>query len=155
MGEKLLIPDAPAADLDRAVSLGLRWSWRSFLAGALVAWLVPLAIAWMWGPRSKVDYEDPLTGRTKQTATWLGITLFDRIEENDVSKWADGNSISGSYPAQYGWSPVTSEHSGWFTGSAIACGGHGIPGRIQRGEIAVEGLTPEATLRKYQAELAA
>jgi hypothetical protein len=157
MGGKLLISDQETLSSrgEYMPPAGRRWSWPAFLAGVAVAWIIPLAVAAVWGPRTRMTYEDPMTGRARHTATWLGMTLYDRVEENEVSKWADVNSVAGTYPARYGWSPVTTEQSDWFTGMSIGCGGHGIPGRIQRGEIAEKGLTPEQTLRKYQTELAA
>jgi hypothetical protein len=85
----------------------------------------------------------------------MGWTLYTQVEESPVSKWAEQNSLPGVYPVQYGWSVVTSTRSRWFDSPMIACGGFGIPGRIQRGEIMVDGLTQEETLQRYQAELIA
>jgi hypothetical protein len=131
------------------------WSWRSSGIGFLAACGTLLLVAALGGPLSRTTMEDPLTGRLRHTTEWIGITLYDKIEENDVSAWADANSVAGTYPAQYGWSPVTREYRGWFTGMTIACGGFGIPGRIYRGEIALAGLAPQQTLQQYQSELAA
>ena len=134
-----------------------RWrDWRSFVAGVIFGCLVPFAVAFFGGPRSAATYEDSLTGRYLRESTWLGMTLCHRVEENEVSQWADRNSIEGSYPAQYGWTVVTREERGWFSGSTIACGGgFNIPNQIFNGQIAIEGLTREETLRRYQAELVA
>lgn len=126
--------------------------WRMFFAGVAVAWLVPLAVAYRYGPASHTDYEDPLTGRTKRESIWLGITLSSKVEVGEVAEWADRNSLSGMYPAKYGWSVSSTSVRWWFTGTLIACGGYGIPYRISDGQIVVPGLTREETLQKYQAE---
>lgn len=135
---------------------GRRRSWRMFFAGVATAWIIPLVVAFFAGPRYSSTCMDPLTGRVKHTETWIGLTLYDRIEENEVSKWADRNSIPGIYPGQYGWSHVTSTGREWFSRSWIACaGGLDIPARIYRSDIVIEGLTREETLQRYQTELVA
>jgi hypothetical protein len=129
--------------------------WSIFLAGVAFGCVLPVAIAFISGPRTQSVSEDPLTGRRLQTSTWLGMKLSRQIQENEVSQWADANSISGIYPARFGWSLVTSESKGWFSPTTIACGGYGIPEQIHRGAIAIDGLTREEVLRKYQSELVA
>lgn len=123
-----------------------------FFAGVAIAWLVPLAVAYRYGPKSHTSYEDPLTGRTKEESIWLGITLSSRIDKNEVAEWADRHSIEGIYSAKYGWLVSSTSQRWWFTGSMIGCGGYGIPYRIYRGGIAIPGLTREETLQKYQTE---
>jgi hypothetical protein len=131
-----------------------RWSY--FFAGMVTGCLLPLALAYCFGPKSTAVYEDPLTGRRMRESIWLDLTLSRQIEENEVSKWADGNSIPEVYPARFGWTAITREERGWFSRRSIACGGgYDIPNRILRGQIAIEGLTPEKTLQKYQTEFIA
>jgi hypothetical protein len=130
--------------------------WRIFFAGVVIGGLVPFALAVLCGPHSKATYEDPLTGRHMHESIWLGMTTSSHIEENEVSKWADRNSIQGIYPARYGWSVITREARGWFSRSSIACGGGlDIPNQIFRGQIALDGLTREQALQQYQTDLVA
>ena len=129
-------------------------TWLVFFAGIALGCLLPYALAFFYGPKSDTFYEDPLTGRRKRESIWLGVTLSDQIEENEVSKWADQNSAPGIYYAQYGWTQITREERGWFTSASIACGGgHDIPARIFRKEIAIKGLTSGEALQKYQGEI--
>jgi hypothetical protein len=90
-----------------------------------------------------------------EEGTWMGLTLYSHVEENEVSKWAERNSLPGVYPAQYGWSPVSSHSSRWFDSTKHARGGYGIPAGIYREALKIEGLVREETLQKYQAELIA
>jgi hypothetical protein len=86
---------------------------------------------------------------------WSGVTLYDQIEENDVSRWVDRNSISGVYPARLGWIPIGFVVRGWFGGTEIGCGGSSIPRLIYEGRITMDGLSREEILRQYQSELIA
>jgi hypothetical protein len=130
-----------------------RWPW--FLAGFLTAWLIALWVVWFFGPRLKVTAVDPLTGRLKYTDTLLGVTLVERVDENDVSKWAEQHSILGIYAGQYGWTQVSGEGREWFSGTMIGCGGYNVPALIHGRNLTIDGLTPEQTLQKYQTELVA
>jgi hypothetical protein len=95
--------------------------------------------------------EDPLTGRRKHEVVWLGLKVYERTEETEVSKWADQSSVPEIYPARFGWNVITRTNRGWFTGSTIGCGGgYRIPDMIFQGQIALDGQTREATLRSYQ-----
>lgn len=126
--------------------------WQMFFAGVAVAWLIPLAVAYQYGPRTSVDYEDPLTGRSKYESTWLGLTTSSRTVETPESAWADLHSIPGTYPAKCGWIKSSYSQNSWFSGTLVACGGYGIPYRIYHGQIVIEGLTREQTFEKYQTE---
>jgi hypothetical protein len=87
---------------------------------------------------------------------WLGVELSKEIEENEVSRWADKNSIPDVYPARYGWTVIASTQRGWFSRGSIGCdGGFDIPSRIFRGQIAIDGLTREQVLQSYQTEFIA
>lgn len=87
---------------------------------------------------------------------WLGVALSKEIEENEVSHWADKNSIADVYPARYGWTKITFTQRGWFSRGSIGCGGgFDIPSRIFRGQIAIEGMTREQVLQSYQTEFIA
>jgi hypothetical protein len=130
--------------------------WRAFICGLSLGCLVPLAVACFWGPKSETSYEDPLTGRRKRESNWLGLALSNQVDEDEVSRWADRNSIPGTYPARYGWTVISRTQRGWFSPSWIACGGgFDIPKRIFHKEIAIDGLTREETLQRYQTELVA
>ncbi len=126
---------------------------RSVVSGFLAGVVALAAFAWFFGPKVNRHEEDPLTGRTRDTIEWLGATIYTHVEENEVSRWADQHSIKGIYPAQYGWSYVTTQHRRWFGRGSIGCGGYGIPIRIYRGEIKLDGVSKEGTLRKYQTAL--
>lgn len=134
-----------------------RWQrWLIFFIGLVAGWITLLGVAYRYGARSSSMHTDPLTGRVKVTKTWIGFSLDDRIVENEVTRWADQNSIPGIYPGQYGWSHVTSSEKEWFSGTCIGCSGSlDIPGRIFRGEIVIDGLTREEVLQQYQADVVA
>lgn len=122
----------------------------------LIGLLIPLALAYFFGAKSETTYEDQMTGRLKHESNWIGLMLYEKIEENEVSKWADNNSLQGLYPAQYGWTAVSSHGRGWFSSTEIACGGgHAIPLWIFMGKIKMDGLTREEVLKRYQTEVIA
>ena len=136
--------------------LGRSRTWLVFFAGVALGCLVPYALASFYGPKSDTTYEDPLTGRRKYESIWLGTTLSERIEESEVSRWADRNSAPGIFYGQYGWNRITREERDWFTSTSIACGRfHDIPELIFRKKIVIDGLTPEEVLQKYQGEIVA
>lgn len=126
---------------------------RSSVFGFLAGVLALAAFAWFLGPKVSRHEEDPLTGRLRSTTEWLGATIHTRIEENEVSRWADQHSIAGIYPGQYGWSGVSTTDRRWFGRTSIGCGGYGVPIQIFHGTIKREGLSREEVLRKYQTEL--
>jgi len=138
---------------ERSPPIAKRLDRRAFSFGVAFGCLASIGFVLFFGPKSTTSYEDPLTGRHKQESTWLGFTYYSQIQENDVSRWADKNSIPQVYAGKYGWSHASSTRCGWFTGTTIACGGHGVPSRIMRGTIRVDGLTQEQALQQYQAEL--
>lgn len=123
--------------------ISIRYITIGFLAG--VATLS--AFAWFFGPKVVSHQEDPLTGRQLFEPVWLGATIHTRVEENEVSRWADQHSIKGIYPAQYGWSCVSISDRQWFGRTGIGCGGYGIPHRIFKGEIKCEPYNREETLQ--------
>lgn len=126
---------------------------RSVTLGFLAGVVTLVAFAWFFGPKIVSDQEDPLTGRRRFETKWLGATIISRVEENEVSRWADQHSIKGIYPAQYGWSGVSTSFRQWFGRCGIGCGGYGIPHRIFSGEIKLEDNSREEVLQKYQLEL--
>jgi hypothetical protein len=78
------------------------------------------------------------------------------VEESEVPRWADRHSIRGTYPARYGWTVITRTERGWFSASCVGCGGgFEIPKRIFDGRIAIDGLTREEILQRYQADIEA
>lgn len=127
---------------------------RLFVAGFLAGVVVLAAFAWFLGPKVISHQEDPLTGRRRFVTEWLGATIYSRVEENEVSRWADQHSIKGIYPAQYGWSGVSHYHRRWGGRDAIGCGGgYGVVQLIFHGYIKLDGSSREETLQKYQADL--
>lgn len=128
-----------------------RFHWRIFAIAVVLA----LALAFVFGPYNDASYEDPLTGRHKSEVVWMGLRMHHRIEENEVSKWADQCSVPEIKPLQFGWSDRFSSERGWFTGTTVYCdGGYGIPERIFRGYIVVDGQSKRETLQSYQNDLA-
>jgi hypothetical protein len=127
---------------------------RSVVIGFLTGMMTLAAVAWFCGPKVTRHEEDPLTGRIRHTTEWLGATFYSRVEETEVSRWANPNSLKAIYPGQYGWSIVSSTHRNWFGSTWIACGGgYAIPLWIFRGDIKLDGFSREELLRKYQTEL--
>jgi hypothetical protein len=142
--------------VERRPAVSWRHGWRTFICGLLLGSLVPLAAAWFFGPKFAATYEDPLTGRRKHESIWVGLTLSNQVEENEVSRWADRHSIPDIYPGRFGWTPITRTERRWFSASSIACGGgYDIPKRIFDGKIAMDGLTREEILQRYQADIVA
>lgn len=131
--------------------------WKPYIIGAVAGAFLVLTIlttlAWFCGPKQSSLEEDPLTGRHRHTVVWLGTVVRERVEEDDVSQWADQNSIGSIYPAQYGWTFVSGERRSWFGPTAAGDGGSGVPQLIYKGDIEMEGLTREQILQVYQEEL--
>jgi hypothetical protein len=128
---------------------------RYFVAGLIVGAITLATLAWFFGPKSISHLEDPLTGRRRYETEWLGTTMLVRVQENEVSHWADQHSIKGIYPGQYGWSGVSVQsRSRWFGRTSIGCGGgHGVVQLIFHGYIKLDGSSREETLQRYQTEL--
>jgi len=130
--------------------ISIRYVTMGFLAGVMAL----VAFAWFFGPKISRHQEDPLTGRSRYTTEWLGATIHTRVVENETSRWADQNSISGVYPGQYGWVGVSATGRRWCGKTVIGCGGgYGVVQLIFHGAIKLDGGSREETLQKYQTEL--
>jgi len=127
---------------------------RLIIVGFLAGVIFLTAFAWFFGPKVINQQEDPVTGRTREVTEWLGATIHIRVEENEVSRWADQHSVAGIYPGQYGWSGITTYNRRWLGRTSIGCGGgYGVPLWIFRGDLKLAGSSREETLRLYQTEL--
>ncbi len=127
---------------------------RSAVVGFVVGVVTLAAFAWFFGPKVVSHQEDPLTGRRRIVTEWLGATIYVRVDENEVSRWADQHSIKAIYPGQYGWSGVSHYHRRWGGRDSIGCGGgYGVVQLIFHGYIKLDGSSREETLQKYQTEL--
>jgi hypothetical protein len=84
---------------------------RFFVAVVLVA-VLAIPVAFVFAPHTETNYKCPLTGRDRVVIERLGLTVSDHIASNDVSVWAEANSIAGVVADQCGWetaSTVTHE----------------------------------------------
>ncbi len=100
--------DTTATSLTRRVKLR-RVLW---CAGLFIVLAVPLVV--VFSPQVETNLKCPLTGRDRVVVEWCWLTFTDKVTPNEVSAWAELNSIAGVVPSQCGWefaSTVTTECS--------------------------------------------
>jgi hypothetical protein len=124
-----------------------------FIAGAGAT----IAVAVAYGSYEQRTERDPISNRIRVTESRLSMRIAEEIIEDEVSAWVDLHLPKGMYYGQYGWQVSTSTHRSWFGQTSIGCGGPGshatIPALIYNREITEDGVSREALLQRYLAEI--
>lgn len=123
---------------------------RVLLCAAVLA-VLAVPVLYVFGPQVETNLKCPLTGRDRVVIERCGLTFTDKVTPNEVSAWAEPNSIAGVVPGQCGWEFASTVRTEWFSPPLFGCGQtFMIPYRLQQGSISLPGLTKVEALREYQ-----
>ena len=130
---------------------GTRPRRRCFLIVAAMVSMLLFGLVVLRGPKVEYYYQCQLTGRDRIVISYAGFTTSDRTSTNEVSLWAEANSVTNLIAAQCGWTQISTVTTYWFSpprfGESMT---HMIPRRIHQDPFNLPGKTREETLRAYQ-----